>query len=125
MPHDIISAAARQAHGVDGASLMLQAPLLPRPRRLDDPVDQLRRERPGQHTDRDPVRQPPVRRQAFRTIMSHKTVTLPHYLLKQGHWAQSLPYALCPMPYVRTFGPGVPPADLPSLGHNTTRGNTQ
>ena len=54
------------------------APLLPRPRHLDDLIDQLRRERPGQHPDRDPVRQPPVRRQPLSTIMSHKTVTLPH-----------------------------------------------
>ena len=65
------------------------APLLPRPRHLDGLIDQLRRERPGQHPDRDPVRQPPVRRQTLRTIMSHKTVTLPHHALRQGHW----PYA--------------------------------
>ena len=63
------------------------APLLPRPRHLNGLIDQLRRERPGQHPDRDPVRQPPVRRQTLRTIMSHKTVTLPHHALRQGHWA--------------------------------------
>ena len=63
------------------------AALLPRPRRLDDLIDQVRRERPGQHPDRDPVRQPAVRRQTLSTIMSHKTVTLPHHSLRQGHWA--------------------------------------
>ena len=53
-------------------------PLLPRPRRLHDLIHQLRRESPGQNPDRDPVRQPAVRRQTLRTIMSHKTVTIPH-----------------------------------------------
>ena len=67
------------------------APLLPRPRHLDDLIDQLRRERPGQHTDRDPVRQPPVRRQPLSTIMSHKTVTLSHQALRQGHCADGPP----------------------------------
>ena len=62
-------------------------PLLPGPRRLDDLIDQLRRERPGQRPDRDPVRQPAVRRQPLSTIMSHKTVTLSRQRLKQGHWA--------------------------------------
>ena len=63
------------------------APLLARPGDLDDLVDQLRRERPGQYPDRDPVRQPAVRRQTLRTIMSHKTVTLSRQTLKQGPWA--------------------------------------
>jgi hypothetical protein len=49
--------------------------------------DQFRRKRPGQHPDRNPVRQPPVRRQTLSTIISHKTVALPHYALRQGHWA--------------------------------------
>jgi len=52
---------------------MQPAPLLSRvPRHLNGLIDQLRRERPGQHPDRDPVRQPAVRRQTLRTIMSHK-----------------------------------------------------
>ena len=63
------------------------APLLPRPGRPDDLIHHVGRERPGQNPDRDPVRQPPVRRQTLRTIMSHKTVTLSHLALKQGHWA--------------------------------------
>ena len=62
-------------------------PLLPRPGDLDDLIHQLRRERPRQHPDRDPVRQPAVRRQTLRTIMSHKTVTISHQALRQGHWA--------------------------------------
>ena len=61
------------------------APLFPRPGIRHRGVHQLRRENPGQDTDRDPVRQPPVRREPFRTIMRHKTVTLPHQTLKQGH----------------------------------------
>ena len=63
------------------------APLLPRPGILHRGVHQLRRENPGQHTDRDPVRQPAVRRQPLRTIMCHKTVTIPRQVLTQGHWA--------------------------------------
>ena len=64
------------------------APLLPDPRRVHGRIDRIRRESPGQHPDRDPVRQPPVRRQPLRTIMSHKTVTISHNALKQGHWVQ-------------------------------------
>ena len=60
--------------------------LLPGSRRLNDLINQIRRERPGQHPDRDPVRQPPVRRQPLSTIMSHKTVTISHLTLRQGHW---------------------------------------
>ena len=63
------------------------AALLPGPGHLDDLIDQFRRERPGQNPDRDTVRQPSVRRQTLSTIMSHKTVTLPHHALRQGHWA--------------------------------------
>ena len=74
------------------------APLLPRPGHPDDPIDQLRRERPGQHPHRDPVRQPAIRRKHLRTIMSHKTVTTSHQTLKQGHWVLRL---LC-----RTCGDG-------------------
>ena len=65
------------------------APLLPDPGRVHRRIHQLRRENPGQHTDRDPVRQPAVRRQPFRTIMRHKTVTIPHQTLKQGHCAKA------------------------------------
>ena len=60
--------------------------LLPRPRRLDDPIHQVRREHPGQHAYRDPVGQPAIRRQTLSTIMSHKTITLSHHRLRQGHW---------------------------------------
>ena len=63
------------------------APLLPRPGRVHRGVHQLRSENPGQDTNRDPVRQPAVRRQPLRTIMRHKTVTIPRQTLKQGHWA--------------------------------------
>jgi hypothetical protein len=49
--------------------------LLPGARRPDNLIDQVRRERPGQHPDRDPVRQPAVRRQTLSTIMSRKTIT--------------------------------------------------
>ena len=62
------------------------APLLPRPGIRHHRVHQLRRENPGQHPDRDPVRQPAVRRQPLRTIMRHKTATIPRQALKQGHW---------------------------------------
>ena len=55
---------------------------LPGSRRPDHLIHQIRRERPGQHPDRDPVRQPPVRRQPLSTIMSHKTVTLSQQYLK-------------------------------------------
>ena len=48
--------------------LQQPAPLLPRPGILHCGVHQLRRENPGQHTDRDPVRQPAVWRQPLRTI---------------------------------------------------------
>ena len=61
-------------------------PRLPGPRRVDDRIDQIRRERPCQRADRDPVRQPAIRRQPLSTIMSHKTVTLSRQRLKQGHW---------------------------------------
>ena len=63
------------------------APLLPNPGRVHRRIHQHRRENPGQHTDRDPVRQPAVRREPFRTIMCHETVTIPLETLKQGHWA--------------------------------------
>ncbi len=61
------------------------APLLPGPGRVHRRIHQLRRENPGQDTNRDPVRQPAVRRQPFRTIMRHETVTIPRQTLKQGH----------------------------------------
>ena len=61
------------------------APLLPRPGILHRGIHQLRRENPGQDTDRDPVRQPPVRREPLRTIMRHKTLTVPRQTLKQRH----------------------------------------
>ena len=60
-------------------------PLLPCPGRVHRGVHQLRGENPGQDTDRDPVRQPAIRRQPFRTIMRHKTVTIPRQALTQGH----------------------------------------
>ena len=59
----------------------------PNPGRVHRRIHQQRRENPGQHTDRDPVRQPAVRREPFRTIMCHETVTIPLETLKQGHWA--------------------------------------
>ena len=65
-------------------------PLLPRPGILHRRIHQLRRENPGQHPDRDPVRQPAVRREPFRTIMCHETVTIPDKVLTQGHWAVCL-----------------------------------
>ena len=65
------------------------APLLPDPGRSHRRIHQLRCENPGQDTNRDPVRQPPVRRQPLRTIMRHRTVKIPHQILKQGHWALS------------------------------------
>ena len=66
------------------------SPLLPGPGRVHRRIHQLRRENPGQDTDRDPVRQPAVRRQPFRTIMRHETVTIPLETLRQGHWAGAL-----------------------------------
>ena len=48
------------------------APLLPRPGRLHRRVHQLRRENPGQNANRDPVRQPAIRRKPLRTIMRHE-----------------------------------------------------
>ena len=74
----------REAHHQPGRQQ--PAPPLPRPGHLDDLIDQLRRERPGQHPHRDPVRQPAIRREPLRTIMSHKTATISHQTLKQGHW---------------------------------------
>ena len=62
------------------------SPLLPGPGRVNRRIHQLRRENPGQHTDRDPVRQPAVRREPFRTVMRHETVTIPPETLRQGHW---------------------------------------
>ena len=75
-----------------------QAPLLPCPGRVHRGVHQLRGENPGQDTDRDPVRQPAIRRQPFRTIMRHKTVTIPRQTLTQGHWRQrrALPWEARP-----------------------------
>ena len=96
---------ARPARNTPSGGRQQPAPLLPCPGHLDDLIDQLRRERPRQHLHRDPVRQPAVRREPLRTIMSHGTVTISHQTLKQGHWpvraAPRYPYRSSSNPRVK------------------------
>ena len=52
--------------------------LLAPPALLDDLIDQLRREHPREHTDRDPVRQPPLRQRLQLSRPWHTTPNDPH-----------------------------------------------